>query len=237
MPGDREQNLIEHLAELRRCLLKALICVALVFLCIVGFANDVYELVARPLIEQLPAGSRLIATEIAAPFFVPIKTGFFAALFISAPYILYQCWLFVAPGLYREESRLAGKLLCSSVALFYLGCAFAYFVVLPLVFAFFARVAADPVQIMPDMQHYLRFSVTIFFAFGIAFEIPVATWLLVRTGWVRRETLSRNRPWVIIFAFFAGMVLTPPDVLSQILLALAVWLLFEAGLRLSRPPR
>lgn len=234
MVGDREQGLIEHLTELRRCLLKALGCVSLVFLCVVGFANDIYELVALPLLEQLPMGSRLIATEIAAPFFVPIKTSFFAALFISAPYILYQCWLFVAPALYRQESRLASKLLCSSVALFYLGCAFAYFVVLPLVFAFFARVVADPVQIMPDMQHYLRFSVTIFFAFGVAFEIPVATYLLVRAGWVSHETLSRNRPWVIIFSFVAGMVLTPPDVLSQILLALAVWFLFEVGLRLSR---
>lgn len=233
-PEDREQTLIEHLGELRACLLKALSCVALVFVCTVYFANDIYQFVALPLIERLPMGSSMIATEIAAPFFVPIKMAFFAAVFISAPYILYQCWIFVVPGLYRRERAVTATLLCSSVLLFYTGCAFAYFVVLPLVCAFFAAVVSDAVQIMPDMQHYLSFVVTIFFAFGIAFEIPVATQVLVRGGWVSREKLRQNRPWVILFAFVAGMVLTPPDMLSQILLAVPVWLLFELGLVLSR---
>ena len=233
-PQTDEQALVDHLGVLRQCLIKALTCVALVFLCGIGFANDIYRYVALPLIDRLPADSSLIATGIAAPFLVPVKMTFFAALFLSAPYVLHQCWSFVAPGLYRDERRAAVKLLLSSIVLFYLGCAFAYFLVLPLVFGFFSAFAADSVQVMPDIQHHLRFSLTLFFAFGLAFEIPVATYILVRGDWISRETLQRNRPWIIVLAFALGMVLTPPDVLSQILLAVPVWLLFELGLLLSR---
>lgn len=228
-----ELPLMSHLIELRTRLLKSLCCVLLVFLALFSFANDIYALVAAPLIEQLAPGSNMIATEVASPFLAPFKLTLFASLFIAMPYLLYQTWGFVAPGLYRKEQRFARPLFISSVALFYAGTAFAYFVVFPLMFGFFNAVTPEGVAIMTDISRYLDFVLKIFFAFGLAFEVPVATMLLIWSGFTTAKTLKKNRPYVIVAAFVMGMLLTPPDVVSQVLLALPIWLLFEAGLFFS----
>lgn len=234
-PGaDIEQPLIAHLAELRNRLLRALACVFFVFLALSAFANDIYALVAGPLAAQLPENSSMIATEVAAPFLVPFKLAFFAALFISMPYLLYQGWAFVAPGLYENEQRLLLPLIASSALLFYLGNAFAFFIVFPLLFAFLTSMAPAGVTVMTDIGHYLSFVLKMFFAFGLAFEVPIAIILLVWTGIANVESLSRKRPYIIVGAFTVGMLLTPPDIISQVLLALPVWLLFELGLILGR---
>ena len=231
---DTEQPLIAHLAELRNRLLRSLACVFALFLGLSVFANDIYTLVAGPLLAQLPEQSSMIATEVAAPFLAPFKLAFFVAVFISVPYLLYQAWAFVAPGLYENERRLVFPLLASSVLLFYLGCAFAFFVVFPLLFAFLTSTAPVGVTVMTDISHYLNFILKLFFAFGIAFEVPIAIILLVWTGLTSVETLARKRPYIIVGAFTVGMLLTPPDIISQVLLAVPVWLLFELGLILGR---
>ena len=230
----KEQPLIDHLVELRGALLKALVFVLLLFVLLLPFANTIYEFIATPLIAKLPENSSMIATEVASPFFAPFKLTLFAAVFLAAPYVLYQIWGFIAPGLYENEKKLAFPLLLSSIALFYIGILFAYFVVFPLLFAFLTSTAPAGIRIMTDINHYLNFILKLFFAFGISFEIPIATFLLVRSGLVRAEQLARNRPYIILAAFVAGMLLTPPDIISQVLLAVPIWLLFESGLLISR---
>jgi sec-independent protein translocase protein TatC len=230
---DREQPLIEHLVELRARILRALLAVCAVFLALFPFSKQVYRAVAMPLIAQLPEGASMIATEVASPFLVPFKLCMYLALFIAMPYVLYQVWAFVSPGLYERERRFALPLLVSSIVLFYAGLAFAFFVVFPLVFGFMTSIAPEGVAVMTDIGQYLDFVLKMFFAFGLAFEVPVATLLLIWTGMVSAETLRRGRPYIIVAAFTLGMLLTPPDVLSQFLLAIPLWLLFEAGLFLS----
>jgi len=232
--SDKEQPLIAHLTELRTRLVHSLICVVLVFIVLSPFYAELYSTLAAPLLEIMPAGTNMIATEVASPFIVPFKLTAFLAVFISIPYLLYHTWAFVAPGLYLNEKRFALPLFFSSIVLFYTGAAFAYFVVFPLVFTFFTSVAPEGVMVMTDISHYLSFVLKMFFAFGIAFEVPIATILLVATGIVDRETLRKKRPYIIVGAFVVGMFLTPPDVLSQFLLAVPVIILFEAGLYLSK---
>lgn len=225
-----EQPFLSHLVELRTRLLRALTAVLLIFLSLCYFANDIYHLLALPLLGQMPQGSAMIATEVASPFFAPFKLTLVVSAFVGMPFVLHQVWAFVAPGLYRHERRLVLPLLMSSSVLFYGGIAFAYFVVFPVMFAFFSGSAPEGVLIMTDIGRYLDFVLTLFFAFGAAFQVPLATVLLVHTGFATKEDLSAKRPYVIVGAFVVGMVLTPPDVISQTLLAIPLWLLFELGL-------
>lgn len=232
--NSQEQPLLAHLAELRTRLLHAIACVLVIFLCLAFFSNDIYSMIATPLLAKLPANSTMIATEVASPFLVPFKLTIFVALFISMPYILYQVWAFTAPGLYQNEKHFVLPLLMTSIVLFYMGMSFAFFAVFPLMFGFFAAVAPEGVTIMTDIGQYLNFILKLFFAFGIAFEVPIATILLIKTGFATTEALAAKRPYIIVGAFAIGMLLTPPDVISQILLALPIWLLFEIGLYFSR---
>jgi len=227
---DEGQPLVEHLIELRSRLLKSIGVVGVIFVPMFIFANEIYGFVASPLRAFLPEGSSMIATEVASPFLTPFKLSLVLAIFAAIPFILHQIWAFVAPGLYANEKRVAGPLLISSTFLFYLGMAFAYFVVFPLIFAFFTGIAPEGVTIMTDINRYLDFVLKLFFAFGIAFEIPIATVLLVWTGATTTEALKAKRSFVIVGCFFIGMLLTPPDVVSQILLAIPMWLLFEIGI-------
>ena len=230
----QEQPFLSHLVELRDRLLHMVVAIVLVFLALFPFANDIYHLVAEPIRAALPEGSTMIATQVASPFLTPFKLALVAALFVAMPYILFQIWGFVAPGLYQHEKRFALPLLVSSILLFYLGMAFAYFVVFPLVFAFFSAVTPDDVAQMPDIAFYLEFVLKLFFAFGIAFEIPIATILLVAMGMTTPEDLASKRPYVIVGVFVIGMLLTPPDVISQTLLAIPMWMLYETGIFFSR---
>lgn len=229
-----EQPLFSHLLELRDRLLKAVLVVLLLALGLFSFANDLYNLLAAPLLAHLPEGGTMIATEVAAPFLTPIKLALVTAVFIAMPYLLYQLWGFIAPALYRQEKKLGLPLLLSSIILFYTGIAFAYFVVFPLVFGFFTAAAPEGVAVMTDISKYLDFVLKLFFAFGLAFEIPIATVLLIWTGLSTAESLSTKRPYVIVGAFVIGMMLTPPDIFSQTLLAIPMWFLFEVGLVASR---
>ncbi|MGC7588997.1 twin-arginine translocase subunit TatC [Bisgaard Taxon 46] len=234
MSVEESQPLISHLMELRNRLLKAITFIAIVFCGLVYFANDIYNFVASPLIDQLPAGASMIATNIATPFFTPIKLTAVAAVFISVPYLLYQIWAFVAPALYQHEKRLIYPLLLSSTVLFYLGVAFAYYVVFPLVFGFLTKTAPEGVAIATDISSYLDFVLTIFLAFGVCFEVPVAIILLCWTGVTTPDDLKAKRPYIIVAAFVIGMLLTPPDIFSQTLLAIPMWLLFEIGVVVAR---
>lgn len=227
------QPFISHLVELRARLLRALICGLLLFIALSFFAGDLYSLVARPLLDHLAPGTGMIATEVAATFIAPIKLAFYLALFLSMPYFLYQAWAFIAPGLYARERRFALPLLALSILLFYTGIVFAFYVALPLMFGFFTAIAPAGVTVMTDISRYLDFILMTFFAFGLAFEVPVVTLLLIGSGVVAADSMRRNRPYVIVGAFVLGAVLTPPDVMSQILLAVPVWLLFELGLLLA----
>ena len=230
---NKEQPFISHLIELRTRLLHGLLCVLLVFIVLTFFAGDLYTLAAKPLLDHLTPGSSMIATEVAATFIAPIKLALYLAIFISMPYLLYQCWAFVAPGLYLNERRFALPLLFTSIVLFYAGTAFAFYVIFPLMFGFFISIAPEGVTVMTDISRYLDFIMKIFFAFGLAFEVPIVTILLTYSGITTVETLKQNRPYIIVGAFVVGMLLTPPDVMSQILLALPIWFLFELGLLLS----
>ncbi len=221
---------VTHLLELRSRLLKAVLAVLLILLALLPFSDKLYDLLARPLIERLPQGSHMIAIEVASPFLTPIKLSLVTALFLAMPAILYQLWAFVSPGLYRNERRLALPLLVSSVLLFYLGCAFAYFLVLPAAFHFLTMVTPAGVSMMTDISHYLSFVLSIFFAFGLSFEVPIAVVLLVAMGVVPVAKMRRARRYVIVGAFALAAVITPPDVLSQTLLAVSMILLFESGL-------
>ena len=204
------------------------------FLIAAPFANDLYEYLAAPLMDALPEGNSMISTEPHGPFFVPFKFAFALSVAVAMPYLLYQLWAFVAPGLYRHEKRLTVPLLVSSSILFYLGILFAYYAVFPIIFAFFTSTAPEGVLVMTDINAYLSFVLKLFFAFGLAFEVPVATVLMVKVGMTTPESLAGKRPYIIVGAFVVGMVMTPPDILSQTMLAVPVWLLFEAGLYCSR---
>lgn len=233
-PEGGDMPLMAHLIELRTRLLRMLGVVLAVFLVLAPFANRLYTVLALPLLERMPQGTTMIATQVAAPFLVPFKFTMVLAVFIAMPYLLHQVWRFVAPGLYRSERRLALPLLVASAGLFYSGALFAYFVLFPLVFGFFMAVAPEGVTVMTDISEYLGFVLTIFFAFGIAFQVPVATILLVWTGATTPQQLLSKRPYVIVGAFVIGMLLTPPDVISQTLLALPMWGLFEIGVQISK---
>ena len=233
-PDPTEQPFVAHLAELRDRLLRALACIFFLLLCLMPFSNLLYVWLAEPLLAHLPGNSSMIATEVASPFLAPFKLTLFVAIFISVPYIFYQAWGFVAPGLYLNERKLALPLLVSSTLLFYLGIVFSYFVVFPLVFGFFTAVAPEGVTIMTDISRYLDFVLKLFFAFGAAFEVPIVTYLIVRSGVSTVASLRQKRPYVIVAAFVMGMLLTPPDVISQTLLALPIWLLYELGILLCQ---
>lgn len=230
---DGSMPLIAHLTELRSRLLRCVIAVLVIFACLFYFSQEIYALVAAPLRAQLPAGASMIATGVATPFLTPFKLTLVISLFAAVPYILAQIWGFIAPGLYQHEKRIALPLLASSVLLFYGGMAFAYFVVFPIMFGFFSAVTPEGVDMMTDINQYLDFVLTIFFAFGVAFEIPVATFLLVWAGVVEVATLRKSRPYVLVGCFVIGMILTPPDIFSQTLLAIPMWFLFELGLIFS----
>ena len=228
-----EGTLLSHLVELRGRLLKVAAAIIAVFVVLLPFARQIFALVSEPLRKVLP-GNQMIATAVASPLLTPFKLTFFVALFIAMPVVLYQTWAFVAPGLYKQERRFAVPLLASSILLFYAGVAFAYFVVFPLMFGFFTAVAPDGVEVMTDIAAYLDFISMIVLAFGIAFEVPVATVLIVWTGLTTPAKLSKARPYVFLLAFVMGMFLTPPDVISQTLLAVPVYLLYELGIVMSR---
>jgi sec-independent protein translocase protein TatC len=229
-----EGGFVSHLIELRNRLVYALGAVGVVFLVLVPFANQVYALIAQPLMDVLPPGMNMIATEVASPFLTPLKFTLAAAVTLTIPYLLYQVWAFVAPGLYKHEKRMVVPLVVSSVLLFYAGMAFAYFVVFPTVFKVFVNFLPPGVQMMTDIKAYLDFVFSMFFAFGFAFEVPVAVVILSSTGMVNPETLAEKRPYVIVGAFVIAAVLTPPDVASQFLLAVPMLILFEVGLFVAR---
>lgn len=226
--------LIAHLIELRSRLLRIVIGVGIVFLAMVPFANTLYTAVAHPLMERLPQGATMISTEVVGAFLVPVKFTLVLAFFVAVPFVLYQIWGFVAPGLYRSERRMVLPLLVSSTLLFYGGMAFAYFVVMPMVFSFMVGTTPDGVTMMTDISSYLSFILLMFFAFGLAFEVPVATILLVWAGLVTPEGLRSKRSYIIVGCFVIAAVITPPDALSQVMLAVPMWLMFEAGLLISR---
>ena len=232
--NDQEQTLLSHLTELRDRLLRSIVSVLVIFLCLAFFSNDIYTMIATPLIEQLPEGGAMIATEVASPFLVPFKLTLFVAIFIAMPYLLYQAWAFIAPGLYENERHFALPLLLISAVLFYLGLAFAFFIVFPVIFNFFALTTPEGVSFVPDINHYLNFILKLFFGFGIAFEVPVITILIVKSGFTTTKSLADKRAYIIVGAFAVGSLLTPPDILSQVLLATPMWLLFETGLWLSK---
>lgn len=231
---EQQQPLIQHLIELRDRILRSVLVVLAIFLGLYYFANDFYLIISEPLRVYLPEGTSMIATDVASPFLTPFKLTLVMALFLAMPFILYQFWRFVAPALYKHEKQLAIPLLVSSVFLFYLGVLFAYYVVFPLVFGFFTSAGPEGVTVMTDISKYLDFVLKLFFAFGLAFEIPIATVILVATGASTSESLSRKRPYIVVGCFVIGMLLTPPDVISQTLLAIPMWLLFEIGVFFSR---
>ena len=226
---DQPQPLVAHLTELRDKLLRAILAVLIVFIGLFPFANEIYAFISEPLRAILPEGATMIATEVASPFLTPFKLTLVAAIFLAIPYVLYQMWSVIAPGMYRHEKRLAIPLLVSSILLFYCGAAFAYFVVFPLIFAFFTSVGPTDVTIMTDINSYLDFVLKLFFAFGLAFEIPIAAVLLIWAGITTPEALGKKRPYIIVGCFVFGMLLTPPDIISQALLAIPMWILFEFG--------
>ncbi len=232
-PGP-EQPFMSHLVELRDRLLHMVMAIGIALVVLFPFANDIYTFIAEPIRAQLPEGSTMIATQVASPFMTPFKLALVSAVFVAMPYLLFQIWGFVAPGLYQHEKRFAMPLLASSICLFYLGMAFAYYLVFPLVFAFFTATTPEGVAQMPDITYYLDFVLKLFFAFGVSFQIPIATILLVAMGMTTAESLTDKRPYVIVGCFVIGMLLTPPDVISQTLLAVPMWMLYEAGIFFSR---
>ena len=232
--SDQELGFIGHLIELRDRLLRSVLVILAVFLVAFPFANDIYHILALPLVSNLPEGGSMIATGVISPFLTPIKLAFIASIFAAFPYLMFEAWAFIAPGLYKHEKKLAMPLIVSSAFLFYIGILFAYFIVLPNVFIFMMSMAIDGVNHAPDITYYLDFALKLFFAFGIAFEVPIATILLVLGGVTTPDSLSEKRPYIIVGAFIFGMLLTPPDPASQVMLAVPMWILFEIGLLLSR---
>lgn len=233
MTEQAHTGFVGHLIELRNRLMKALLSILLIFIALVYFANDIYSFVAAPLIANLPSTATMIATDVTAPFFAPFKLTLFVALFAAIPMILHQVWSFIAPGLYQHEKRMLMPILASSILLFYSGIAFCYFVVLPIILGFFTNTGPDMMTFAPDISSYLSFALKLFFAFGIAFEIPVAIMLLCWSGATTTKSLKEKRPYIVVGVFVVAMFLTPPDVLSQTLLALPMLLLFELGLILA----
>jgi sec-independent protein translocase protein TatC len=228
------ENFISHLIELRTRLMRMVIGFVLVFLCILPFANDVYALLAEPLLSKLPQGGQMIATGVTTPFFVPMKVAMMAAFLISLPHTLYQVWAFVAPGLYAHEKKLMIPVIIASSLLFLAGMAFAYFLVFPVVFGFIVGTAPQGVAVMTDIGNYLDFVMTLFFAFGLAFEVPIAVVMAVRFGWVSITKLKEARGYVIVGAFVIGAIFTPPDIISQFMLAVPMWLLYELGIIVAK---
>lgn len=231
---DKELPLLAHLLELRDRLLKIIASVLIIFLCLFYFSNEIYLIVSEPLRELLPENSSMIATDVASPFFAPFKLTMMVSLLLAMPFVLYQVWAFVAPGLYEREKQVVLPLFASSVALFYLGIAFAYFLVFPIIFGFFTSVGPESIAVMTDISSYLDFVLTLFFAFGVAFEVPIAVVILSWMGIVKPASLAQKRPFIVAGCFVVGMLLTPPDVFSQALLAIPMWLLFELGLVFGR---
>ncbi|MFT5321638.1 MAG: sec-independent protein translocase protein TatC [Pseudohongiellaceae bacterium] len=230
----KEQPLISHLIELRDRLVRCFVLILVLFLCIFPFGNDLYIFVSKPLIDVLPEGSNMIATGVTSPFMIPFKTSIYAAIFLAVPFILHQAWAFISPGLYRNEIRVTMPILLSSVVLFYLGIAFAYFLVFNYVFAFFVNSAPETVAVMTDITQYLDFVLSLFLVFGLVFEIPIATLLLIFSGVTTPKKLVEKRPYIIIGCFVAGMFLTPQDPLSQAFVAIPMWMLFEVGVIAGR---
>jgi len=231
---EEEMTFVHHLIELRDRLLRMVLSVIVIFVSLFYFANDLYTYLAGPLLAYMPEGSQMIAIDVASPFLTPFKLTMYSSIFLAMPYILYQLWHFIAPGLYSHERRMAAPLVAASSILFYCGMAFAYYVVFPLVFGFLTGTAPEGVSVMTDITRYLDFVITIFFAFGIAFQVPIATILVVWTGMSTPDQLITKRPFVIVGAFVIGMILTPPDFISQTLLAVPMWILFELGILFSR---
>ncbi|GHC24261.1 twin-arginine translocase subunit TatC [Aidingimonas halophila] len=233
-PDSSQAPLIEHLIELRSRLMRSVIAIGVIFLALYAFSNDIYSFVAQPLMALLPEGSQMIATEVASPFLAPFKLTLVVAVFVAVPYVLHQAWSFIAPGLYDTEKSIAIPLLASSVLLFYGGAAFAYYVVFPLLFEFFTQTGPENVAVMTDINQYLNFVLKLFFAFGVAFEIPIATFLMIFSGVTSVESLSKKRPYIVLACFVIGMLLTPPDIISQSLLAIPMYLLYEVGILFGR---
>ena len=227
------ESFISHLIELRDRLLKAMVALLVVFGVLFYWARDIYSFLAKPLLAELPAGSHMIAVEVAAPFFVPIKVTMFVSLVIALPFVLYQIWAFIAPGLYSNEKKFAIPLVATSTVLFLIGMAFAYFIVFPVVFHFVATFTPEGVEMNTDIQKYFDFVLALFLAFGLAFETPIAVVILTKMGIVSLKKLKESRPYVIVGAFVIAAIFTPPDVVSQLLLAFPIWLLFELGLIIS----
>ena len=232
--AEQPRPLIAHLTELRDKLLRSLLAILVVFIGLFSFANEIYAFVSKPLRAILPEGATMIATEVASPFLTPFKLTLVSAVFLAIPYVLYQVWSFIAPGMYKHEKRLAIPLFFSSIVLFYAGAAFAYFVVFPLIFAFFTSVGPEDITIMTDINSYLDFVLKLFFAFGLAFEIPIAAVLMIWAGITTPDELAKKRPYIIVGCFILGMLLTPPDIISQALLAIPMWMLFEVGVFFGR---
>ena len=228
-----KESISSHLLELRTRLIRVLICLGILSVAGIPFASQIYAFVASPLLDILPAGSSMIATQVTSPFMAPLKLVLFSALLITMPYLFYEIWMFMSPGLYKNEKSFVAPLMVSTILLFSAGVVFAYLVVLPIIFKFFIGVAPESIQVMTDINQYLSFVIKLIFAFGIAFEIPIATFLLIRTGIAKKESLIKARPYLIILFFVIGMLLTPPDIFSQLFLALPMWILFELGLLLS----
>ena len=229
-----KESISSHLLELRTRLIRILIFMGLLSMIGIPFASEIYAFVGSPLLDILPEGSTMIATQVTSPFMAPLKLVLFSALLVTMPYLFYEIWMFMSPGLYKNEKSFIAPLMISTILLFSSGVAFAYFVVCPIIFKFFIGVAPESIMVMTDISEYLNFIIKLIFAFGIAFEIPVATFLLIRAGIVQKETLVKARPYLIILFFVIGMLLTPPDIFSQLFLALPMWLLFEVGLLISR---
>ena len=232
-----EMTYIGHLKELRSRIIRIFLFAGFILICCLPFTNNIYAFVSDPLIELMPVGSKMIATEVASPFIAPLRVTIYTALLISVPYFFIELWGFIAPGLYKKEKAFVAPLIISSTILFYFGIIFAYFVVSPIILSFFISAAPDSIQVMTDINKYLDFILKLFFAFGFAFEIPVATFLLITTGLISKERIKKMRPYLIISFFIIGMFLTPPDIFSQLFLAIPMWVLFEIGLLISRDPK
>ena len=229
-----KESLASHLLELRSRLIRILICFGFLALVGIPFSSDIYTFAASPLLEILPSGSSMIATQVTSPLMAPLKLVFFSALLITMPYLFYEMWMFMSPGLYKKEKAFVAPLMLSTIFLFLSGVAFAYFIVCPIIFKFFIGVAPESISVMTDINQYMNFVIKLIFAFGIAFEIPVATFLLIKSEIVKKETLVKARPYLVIVFFVFGMLLTPPDIFSQLFLAIPMWVLFELGLLVSR---
>ena len=229
-----KESLASHLLELRSRLIRILVCFGFLALIGIPFSSHIYTFAASPLLEILPPGSSMIATQVTSPLMAPLKLVFFSALLITMPYLFYEMWMFMSPGLYKKEKAFVAPLMLSTIFLFLSGVAFAYFIVCPIIFKFFIGVAPESISVMTDINQYMNFVIKLIFAFGIAFEIPVATFLLIKSEIVKKETLVKARPYLVIVFFVFGMLLTPPDIFSQLFLAIPMWILFELGLLVSR---